>query len=60
LLDIVSALENIEKNDYKAIKKLIKRSVAEVKIVTLFDLALQNFVQRTRSKLISKICLTVG
>jgi flagellar protein FlaJ len=59
-LNIVSALENLEKNDYKALNKLIKRLIAEVKIGIPFDVALQNFAQRTGSKLISKMCLTIG
>ena len=59
-LNIVSALENLEKNDYKALNKLIKRLITEVKIGVPFDVALQRFAQRTGSKLISKMCLTIG
>ena len=59
-LNIVSALENLEKNDYKALNKLIKKLIIEVKTGVPFDLALQKFAQRTGSKLISKMCLTIG
>jgi len=59
-LNIVSALESLKKNDYKELNPLIKKLVAEVKAGIPFDLALQRLAKRTNSKLILKMCLTIG
>lgn len=59
-MNLTNALESLKDVDYKGLTPLVKKLITEIKIGIPFDAALNNLARRTNSKIISKICLTVG